>query len=235
MGIVQAIFDGGYWWQLRVYDDGLRPTIFSGNSQCYFSKCSNCWCIGNFNGKMMINQKFQDEITGENEDKATILWEQNVSSTKSTIWFVLQQNWRFTSLCQMHKIRSTNIFQAVSVPEIGVKFSGFQTPWVKSCTKSREPPLGKSKEHIPDNSTGSYSKTTGSSTWVCAAVYPSGPEDKNVVQVSSVAPFTSTMTSFTYAAKKNENIFSKTFTNPTFTMTLWIIMGLSENRVYSQL
>ena len=54
------------------------------------------------------------------------------------------------------KVEKTNRFQAVSVPEIGVKCSGFQTPWVMSCTKSREPPLGKSKEHIPDNFTGSY-------------------------------------------------------------------------------
>ena len=148
-----------FWWRLLetagwVYHDGLRPTIFSGNSRGYFSKCPNCWCIGNFNRKMMINQKFQDDFfTSENEDfSATILW--GFMNVSSTIWFV-QQNWGFTS-CQMHKSRKNQQISGVSVPEIGVKCSGFQTPWVMSCTKSREPPLGKSKEHIPDNFTGSY-------------------------------------------------------------------------------
>lgn len=194
-----------FWWRLLetagwVYHDGLRPTIFSGNSRGYFSKCPNCWCIGNFNRKMMINQKFQDDFfTSENEDfSATILW--GFMNVSSTIWFV-QQNWGFTS-CQMHKSRKNQqISGGVSTRNWGKMFR-FSDP------------LGDVLYEIPRATTweiqGTYSWQFH---WVISIPRPQDLRlgfvplipldmDKNVVQVSSVAPFTSTMTSFTYAAKK---------------------------------
>lgn len=149
-GIVQAIFDGGYWWQLGdgtagwVYDhDGLRPTIFSGNSQGYFSKCPNCWCIGNFHRKMMINQKFQDQKLPVKMK----ICQQPFCGDR-----MYHQQYDLCSKIGALPAARCTFFSVYQIS------GGVSTRnWVKSCTKSREPPLGKSsKEHIPEKSTGSY-------------------------------------------------------------------------------